>query len=140
MTCDLKSNEMKGRVNLEYKVVLPGQEPPVLTAAEREKYHIPLAYMHRRFADFSAVHANDAAMSDQVSELQATLKRLRKKVEHGQTQYTRLQASVSRLEKTVQDFGSLASETETAWNKLHDIERKLMDFPIYSSLKPADGL
>ena len=116
-----------------------GRKEAKLTDSQREKYGTAFAYLERRALEVKTLTDNAVQLNMDVQGMHKRCLVLHKKVDTANRTYQRVSAAVSRLQNTMDSMDDFTKETESAWNKLAEVERKLFEFPLYASQK-ADNL
>lgn len=123
----------------ENVMVKIGQIPDI-TPEEKKKYGDQLTYIYNHAKEVQELEENTKEIAGQIEGVHKAFLEYHKNVDHFGEQYTRLGTAMERLNKCIDNMENLNKSTETAWSKLTDVEKKLLESPRYSSLKQRESV
>lgn len=109
-----------------------------LTERQREEYGPVFAYMEKRALEVKSLTDNAVTFNENLKDLHTACLNLHRRVDTANREYQRLNGAITRLKKTMASMDDFARETEGAWSKLTDVEKKLFEIPLFGSGKDGN--
>ena len=106
-----------------------------LTERQREDYGSAFAYIEKRALEVKSLTDNAVEFNENLKDMHRACLSLHKRVDTANRSYQRLNTAIARLGKTMAAMDEFAKETEAAWGKLAEVEKKLFELPFYASGK-----
>jgi RNA binding exosome subunit len=113
-------------------VLIKMNQIPELTAEEREKYGKQLELINYQVENVKKALVVSNEITSQVETVHSKCLQLHRQVDTFGEQYQRLDATLARFKKCCNEMDALNMETEAAWNKLGEVEQKLLKVPSYA--------
>ena len=120
------------RINLQpFTKILKSEY--TLNEEDLVKYSIPFNYLDAHLKEFNEKLPQTAPIDEETKQLHARLMSVKGRINKANTEYTKLNAAITRLQKNVDSMDSIFKETENAWEALSKVEEQLpKDTPKYT--------
>ncbi|KAK8841153.1 hypothetical protein M9Y10_027353 [Tritrichomonas musculus] len=96
-----------------------------LNSEDLAQYSVPLYYLDARLKEFKELLPSNSSLDEETKNLHSRLISVKGRINKANTEYSKLNTAIIRLQRNLDDMDSLVKETEHAWESLHKVEEQL---------------
>lgn len=116
-------------------IKLSFSKDPEISEEERIKYGTAFSYFDQTSQTLQDLYKNSRTIDELSSEVGDQIKSLKAKVKTNEKQYILLSQAINQLKLTADNVDDINNEINDAWEKLVEVENKLLERPEYSGYK-----
>lgn len=107
----------------------------VLSEKEREDWGVVFGYIENKSREIQDIHYDTVRFSENISDVHKSCLDLHKKVDMADQKYRKLGAALGRWKKAMTTIQDVCQEEEVAWDKMKQVEEKLLEHPLFAAMK-----
>lgn len=89
------------------------------------KYSVPFNYIDVHTKEFNELLPQTATVDEETKQLHKRLIAVKERINKANTEYTKLNSAISRLQNNLDSMDSIIKETEDTWKNLSKVEEQL---------------